>query len=512
MRNLLLGGLIALLLANANMTQAQITITIADFASIGDTVINLYDTLAPAGTTVGGTGSQTWDYSDLAFDYGDTTVYVDPASTTNGGDFTSSNIATSGDNFSAYLYADSTGILFNGIATDFFGTGTALSVLYQPTQQIIEFPATDGDSFSDTSAFEVIISGADLGIPAGFVDSVRFSRLSYYTSNIDAFGTVTTPSGTYQAIRQYTVETTTDSVFAKGPLTLGQWQLVDTAQLGGPNPAIDTSYNYHWYSNGENYPVLEMETDGPAGSVIGANFQLSSQVVSVINVDTNTTCSGICDGALEAIALSGTQPYTYLWSDPMSQTSSIATALCAGSYSVTITDGTGGTTTATSAVTEPDSLEVSLFGIPPTCDTCSDGWVSANMSGGTPNYTYIWDDPSLSTASSATNLMNGTYSVTVTDSQGCTVISDTLTITEIEHIEGALALNIYPNPTTGLLYFDLENNDVDVNILDMMGKRVHHAKLTDAATVDLSLLPDGNYFIQIWDGSSIRSKKIVLIR
>ncbi|MBL4577567.1 MAG: SprB repeat-containing protein, partial [Flavobacteriales bacterium] len=419
MKKVLFGATLAALMSFSNLVQAQITITLADFAAIGDTVIDLYDTLVPSGTTVGGTGNQTWDYSSLQLDYMDTTYFVDPSTTTNGADFPSASLASGADDFYIYLEANTNGVFFSGLAADFFGTGVPSSLVYAPVQKVMEFPSTDGTGYNDTSGYKWRFSGADVGAP---IDSIGVYHTSYFTSIVDAYGTVTTPSGTYQTIRQYTMEITYDSVMMNDPaFTGGVWQLLDPALIGAPNPTIDTSYNYHWFANGEDAPVLEMQTDGPAGNVLEANFKLGTKLLAVAIASSDVSCFGDCDGSLEVAALSGTAPFAYSWDDPTAQTTATATGLCPGNYQVTIIDGINDTAIAMFTVGEPDSLAIAIFGTNPSCDTCPDGWVSATVSGGTLPFVYAWNDPSSQTGSSATNLMNGTFSVVVTDTNGCTI-------------------------------------------------------------------------------------------
>ena len=76
-------------------TKAQITVDSVDMPSIGDTIIMGVDTM-PSISSVGGAGMQTWDFTSLQIHYFDSTLYVDPASTTNGSGFPGSNLAILG--------------------------------------------------------------------------------------------------------------------------------------------------------------------------------------------------------------------------------------------------------------------------------------------------------------------------------------------------------------------------------------------------------------------------------
>ena len=112
----------------------------------------------------------------------------------------------------------------------------------------------------------------------------------------------------------------------------------------------------------------------------------------------------------------GTPGYTYLWSDGSTGTS--ITTNAAGTYSVTVTDSNGCTSAcnATLMVNPTPSCTVT----PPSAAICAGGsqTFTVNPSGGTPGYTFLWSDGS--TGTSITTNATGTYSVTVTDSNGCT--------------------------------------------------------------------------------------------
>ncbi|KAF0191037.1 MAG: hypothetical protein FD166_3777, partial [Bacteroidetes bacterium] len=117
----------------------------------------------------------------------------------------------------------------------------------------------------------------------------------------------------------------------------------------------------------------------------------------------------------------GALPYNYLWSDPLAQTTATATGLAAGTYTVTVTDADGTEITETITITQPEELLVSVTGTNPTTPGGSDGTATANVTGGTSPYTYLWDDLLAQTTETAIDLLAGTYNVTVTDANGCEV-------------------------------------------------------------------------------------------
>lgn len=132
---------------------------------------------------------------------------------------------------------------------------------------------------------------------------------------------------------------------------------------------------------------------------------------------TSTTCNSVCNGTAGTNPTGGTPPYTYLWSG--GQTTQSISSLCAGSYTVTVTDNIGCTDVQAVTVVQPPVLSVSASALPETCAGANNGQATANPSGGTPPYSYSWTPVAGNTAS-ISNLAPGTYTVTVTDSNGCT--------------------------------------------------------------------------------------------
>jgi gliding motility-associated-like protein len=157
---------------------------------------------------------------------------------------------------------------------------------------------------------------------------------------------------------------------------------------------------------------INMSACAPVSVVCGSSPLSTSQN------QTNISCFGQCTGQASVTASGGNGVYTYAWL-PSGGTGSTATGLCSGTYTCTVTDGLGATTTATFNITQPASA-LSATGSS-TNPNCSGGTGSATVtaSGGTSAYTYAWT-PSGGTASTASGLANGNYTCTVTDANGCT--------------------------------------------------------------------------------------------
>lgn len=140
---------------------------------------------------------------------------------------------------------------------------------------------------------------------------------------------------------------------------------------------------------------------------------------------TDATC-GSSNGSLTVTPSGGAAPYTYVWFD--SSTGQTASSLTSGGYAVTITDANGCTLDTSGTVNPAGGGVASItLGSNVSCYGKKDGSATASVAGGTPAYTYTWSHgPTTTTVS---NLAGGTYSVTVTDANGCSSVS-TILITE----------------------------------------------------------------------------------
>jgi len=141
-------------------------------------------------------------------------------------------------------------------------------------------------------------------------------------------------------------------------------------------------------------------------------------------------CHGGNDGAVYTTLTGGTQPYNISWSGPSGFTSSTPdiTGLVAGTYTLTVTDLNGCATFGfIEVITQPDPIiETGLtmsdyggFGVQ--CPESADGSISVSAIGGTPPLTFAWSGPGGFTSSqpSISFLRAGTYSLTITDINGC---------------------------------------------------------------------------------------------
>ena len=147
-------------------------------------------------------------------------------------------------------------------------------------------------------------------------------------------------------------------------------------------------------------------------------------------VDGSISCFGAMDGSATATVISGTAPFTYEWSDgvPTGDGSTI-TELSAGTYTVTVTDANGCTGMASVTLEEPTDLTATIMDFALDCFGDEDGILTVVAEGGTAPYSYEWEAAAGGDLDDTVDgLAVGTYTVTVTDANGCEeIVSGTVT-------------------------------------------------------------------------------------
>lgn len=175
-------------------------------------------------------------------------------------------------------------------------------------------------------------------------------------------------------------------------------------------PSGNYSYNY---LDGNNQHFTGTVTVNPAIPML------------VDITSTGISCPGINDGqALASVTSGGVPTYTYTWSgghpnNPLAQN------LSPGNITVTVTDGNNCSATATDSISSVPSLDIDLFSLNDSCYHAGKGSIMSDIAGGTPPYSYAWSNFSTDTA--IFHLIEGTYTLTVTDDKGCsTTASSTI--------------------------------------------------------------------------------------
>ncbi|MEO0038087.1 MAG: hypothetical protein RIQ59_1298, partial [Bacteroidota bacterium] len=142
---------------------------------------------------------------------------------------------------------------------------------------------------------------------------------------------------------------------------------------------------------------------------------------------TNILCNGLSTGSSVVTVTGGVAPITYSWS-PSGGTGATASNLAAGTYTCTITDGSGASLTRTVTITQPAALTATTSQTNVAINGNATGSVGVIAAGGTTPYSYAWS-PSVGTTATVSNLIAGLYTCVITDANGCTV-TKSITITQ----------------------------------------------------------------------------------
>ncbi len=140
---------------------------------------------------------------------------------------------------------------------------------------------------------------------------------------------------------------------------------------------------------------------------------------------TDVTCAGACNGAVTSTLTGGIAPYTYTWSNG-SGTQDIS-GICAGTYTLTVTDVVGCSIQQTVTILEPVSMAITSAFTNVTCNAACDGTANVTVTGGSLPYSYAWSNGQ--TTAALSGLCAGAYTCVVTDANGCSVTA-TVTVTQ----------------------------------------------------------------------------------
>ncbi len=147
------------------------------------------------------------------------------------------------------------------------------------------------------------------------------------------------------------------------------------------------------------------------------NIPPATVIIGTAGTFTNVNCNGYSTGAASASLTGGTGPFTYTWNSVPAQNTPTAVNLPAGIYTVDVTDAKGCASQGTIQITQPTPITATNTSANVLCFGTNTGSASINSSGGTGLHTYLWTNGS--TSQTLTNIPAGSYSVTVTDANGC---------------------------------------------------------------------------------------------
>jgi gliding motility-associated-like protein len=322
--------------------------------------------------------------------------------------------------------------MYTVTVTDSYGCSTtATSTITQPTQiTAAGATITNVSCFNGNNGSASVTPGGGTGTytylwnPSAATTQTASSLISgTYTATVtDANGCTATSTAT---ITQPSVLLGPSSTLAHVACNGGANGSVRVNPSGGTGP-----YTFVWSPSAQTGQTATGLTSGTYTVTVTDSHGCTVSSTATVNQPnalaaptstlTNVGCNGGNNGSASVTASGGTGTYTYLWS-PTGGNGQTATTLTAGAYTVTVTDANGCTITSTTTVTQPVALTAAGSTLTNVlCNSGNDGSVTVTPNNGTPGYTYLWS-PTGGTGQTASNLVVGTYTVTVTDANGCTI-------------------------------------------------------------------------------------------
>jgi gliding motility-associated-like protein len=356
---------------------------------------------------------------------------------------------------------------------------------------------------ADGDIFTTIVGGVSpytylWSTGASTADLVNVASGSYIVTVTDASGCI--------RVRSFNITQPTRVQIAGSLVTNADCFGSSTGSVGVTVIGGTIPYSYLW-STFENTQSISSKpagtysvvvTDANGCSTSGTYTITQPTEIIVSSTVTNVSCNGGNNGSISLTVSGGSSPYSYLWSN--GATTATVTGLTAGTYSVTVTDAANCSKVHSYTISEPSVLTLSASTVDNICFGANSGVINITVVGGTFPYTYLWSNNA--TTEDLFNLTAGTYTVTVTDANGCT-ISDSYTINQ------PTAVVITPT-VTNVSCFGLSDGSITVSASGGTPS-YSYAWSTGATGATISGLAAGNYTVTARDANSCTVAQTITI-
>ncbi|WP_276132676.1 LamG-like jellyroll fold domain-containing protein [Polluticoccus soli] len=264
-------------------------------------------------------------------------------------------------------------------------------------------------------------------------------------------------------------------------------------------------FTYNW-SSGDNTEdvsnklagIYSFEVSDTKGCNAADTFTINEPTPALISGSAyNITCFGANNGTINLVA-GGTAPHTFAWSN--SAISQNLINLAPGTYSVTVTDALNCSKSGTYTITQPTLLTVNGMATDVTCNGVANGTINITAAGGTAPYTYSWNNNA--TSEDLQSLAPGSYTVTVTDANGCTATAG-FTISEPLLLGATIDV-------TNVSCYNAGNGHIDLSVMGGTAP-YNYTWSNNATTEDISNLAPGNYSVNITDANGCTATTAAMV-
>lgn len=380
-----------------------------------------------------------------------------------------------------------------------------------------------------------------MGSGVNFADISTGSPTSYswsFPGGTPSTSTSPNPTVIYNTPGTFNVVLTVSNANGSNTKTVNSLVVVGarpTLSLNASNATCGNNGNINLTVNGGQAPLTYIWSNGastqnisnlPSGNysvtVSGANGCSASASTSIAalglnvsgNVNDVTQCFDNNNGSISLVITNGQPPFSFNWSNGAS--SSIVSGLPGGNYTVTVTSNSCSVVNTFAVVSPPEIIA----NVTVTASSGGNsGGASVSATGGIPPYNYFWSN-GISGASSINNLAAGSYSVSITDANGClkeeNFVVDLSTGVADNSIDKLIF--VHPNPSSGIfnLQFDFaENENLQIEVYDLLGSKIFQATNTierpTTMRIDLSELPNSTYILKVYSNKWNYYKKLLKI-
>ena len=272
--------------------QGQITIYDTDLVGVGDIIYQAKDNNPSPLLNIGSIGLNQWDFTSLQTSSLDTVEFILPSNTPFSSNHPSANLCFSADQFT-YVDKNINGATIVGIDD--------LPVYYPLLPLPLTYPylSSVGPFFTE-EVFPNVFFPDSLALfitaaQAQTIDSIKYTDEVHTDFNVDAYGTVTLPSGTFDALRLYTNQIQTLSAFVYCTDTLfgtgSGWYAIPSQLLpSGLSLGTDTLRSYQWWTNNNlaKFALVQMSVDA-AGNIGTVDFLTIPSSLNFNNLSSNGT-------------------------------------------------------------------------------------------------------------------------------------------------------------------------------------------------------------------------------
>jgi hypothetical protein len=291
------------------------------------------------------------------------------------------------------------------------------------------------------------------------------------------------------------------------PVNPSNLQLISGLPSGAMFPVGNTVQTYSYTDGSGNNGQCSFSVN-----ITGPSTQ--SSIVQPVS------CANLCNGTASLIINGGQGPFNISWSN--GQNGLLATNLCAGNHTYTVSDAAGCTQSGSVSVSQPQVLLISVQQVVNDPGNAGAGSIQVSTTGGISPYSFNWtrNGQFYANTEDLSNLFQGQYVLVITDANGCTSSSGTVTVSNsvgTSSPDWTQAITLFPNPASETITIDFASplgQAAEIQLCDMNGRVISRQQIEASAQhvfLDIASLPTGFWLVKISleDGQRTLRKLVV---